>query len=140
MAFLNFLEIVYPIGSIYISTVNTSPAMIVGGTWQRVENAVLRSGEEMGYVGEDEHTLTVAEIPAHSHGIKTEVNGTKKLIYSNVVSTAGYNWTNVFLGDDKLTVRKTIPHSQDGTNWTGGNESHSIVQRSFNCFIWYRIT
>lgn len=73
MAFLNFLEIVYPIGSIYISTVNTSPAMIVGGTWQRVENAVLRSGEEMGYVGEDEHTLTVAEIPAHSHGIKTEV-------------------------------------------------------------------
>lgn len=36
MAYINLLEIVYPVGSVYITTLNTSPAELVGGTWEEI--------------------------------------------------------------------------------------------------------
>lgn len=36
MAWINFLECVYPVGSVYFSTINNSPAKTVGGTWQAI--------------------------------------------------------------------------------------------------------
>ena len=41
MAFVNLGQIVYPVGSIYMSTISTSPASIFGGSWSRIEGAVL---------------------------------------------------------------------------------------------------
>lgn len=36
MAFINLLTAVYPVGSVYFSTINNSPANIIGGTWQAI--------------------------------------------------------------------------------------------------------
>ena len=36
MAWKNLLECVYPVGSVYFSTINVSPASVVGGTWQAI--------------------------------------------------------------------------------------------------------
>ena len=36
MAWINFLEFVYPVGSVYFSTINDSPAKTIGGTWQAI--------------------------------------------------------------------------------------------------------
>lgn len=36
MAWINFLECVYPVGSVYFSTINNSPAKTIGGTWQAI--------------------------------------------------------------------------------------------------------
>ena len=44
MAFVNILGVVYPVGAIYLSTTSTSPASIIGGTWQRVSGRYFRSG------------------------------------------------------------------------------------------------
>lgn len=67
----NWQSVFYPIGSFYFSTIDTSPASTVGGTWTKVSDAVIRgtSDSSFGYVGEDEHTLTIDEIPSHSHNI-----------------------------------------------------------------------
>ena len=142
MAYINLLEIVYPIGSVYISTTETSPAEIIGGSWTKIEGATLRScskTDEIGYIGSDTHTLTVAEIPAHAHDLKTTVNGQQKIVSANLVSNSGYTWSNVFSGDDHLVYRSQISNSA-GTNWMGGNEAHSIIQRSYNVYIYYRIS
>lgn len=37
MGYINLLEIIYPIGSIYLSTVDTSPATLIGGSWESVQ-------------------------------------------------------------------------------------------------------
>lgn len=69
---LSVLE-AYPIGSIYISTNKTSPATLFGGKWSEIHgaflfaNSALHKAGEIG--GEEEHTLTVAEMPSHQHGI-----------------------------------------------------------------------
>jgi hypothetical protein len=70
------LNMVYPVGSIYTSVVNTSPASFIGGTWvsfgagrcifgvdtsQTEFNTVQKTG------GEKTHVLTEIECPPHTH-------------------------------------------------------------------------
>ena len=82
----NWQSVFYPIGSFYFSTINTSPASIVGGIWTKVSDAVIRgtSDSSFGYIGEDEHALTIDEIPTHSHDI------TQLGFNDNAGSTSGH--------------------------------------------------
>lgn len=44
MAWTNILQIFFPIGSVYFSTVNSSPASTIGGTWTQITNRFIRTG------------------------------------------------------------------------------------------------
>lgn len=67
------LESVYPVGSIYIAAISTSPATLFGfGTWEQLPNDVYlksmgSSGLPLDISGSNTHTLTVSELPAHQH-------------------------------------------------------------------------
>ena len=68
----DLLNHVYPVGSIYMSTVNVSPASFFGGTWQAIEQGrmLMAAGSswQAGTTGGAAyHTLTVAEMPTHDH-------------------------------------------------------------------------
>ena len=67
----DLLEKVYPIGSYYWSSKDTSPSEIFGGSWTRISGRFLFVSDSNHYVGEtggeERHTLTINEIPAHSH-------------------------------------------------------------------------
>ena len=69
MAWVNLLDIVYPVGSLYFTNNDTSPAAIVGGSWAKIEEAAIRSSDTVGYVGADEHAITIDEMPSHRHSI-----------------------------------------------------------------------
>lgn len=104
MAFVNLLDVVYPVGSVYSSSVSTSPAALVGGTWTRIEGAALRgtgTNETDGYLGSDQHVLTVDEMPSHEH--KTNI------------PIAQYNG-----GDDNYWVSEI---RQNGNRWYGTAEA-----------------
>lgn len=120
-----------PIGSVYMSYNSTSPATIYGGTWTRITSAVIRgnSGSTTGYQGSDNVTLTVDQIPSHSHEIsfsslKVTINGGRNSHY-----LCGGPASNLqpFQG----TINATI------TN-TGGGEAFSVLPRRFEVYIWYR--
>lgn len=67
-------DIIYPVGSIYMSTTLTTKAQveaIFGGTWEKLEGRFLL-GSSSSYAngatgGEASHTLTVSEMPSHYH-------------------------------------------------------------------------
>lgn len=144
MAWINILETFYPVGSIYISTVSTSPANFIGGTWTAISDAVIRGigpkDESVGYIGTDTHALSIAELPVHSHHWFTSVNGTQKPYFANAVSNAGYIWTNVFTGADTIDANDTGKmDNASGSQLVGENKPHTNIQRSYNCYIWYRI-
>ena len=68
----DLLNKVYPVGSIYMSVVNISPASFLGGTWQAIEQGrmLMAAGSswQAGTTGGNAyHTLTIAELPAHNH-------------------------------------------------------------------------
>lgn len=123
MAWINLLDMIYPIGSLYFSNKATSPASIVGGSWTKIEEAVIRSGNTVGYMGEDEHAITIDEMPSHRHSIDIylhDYNGASQSCHRT-------QWT-----DKKDASGKAL------TNVTGGGQAMSLVQRSYNCHIWYR--
>ena len=68
------LEAVYPIGSIYMSVNNTSPATLFGGTWEAIQGKFLLGADSGAYKagttgGEATHTLTTNEMPSHNHAV-----------------------------------------------------------------------
>ena len=94
----------YPIGSIYLSVVNTNPATIFGGTWQAIQDAFLL-GAGTTYLagatgGEATHVLTENEMPTHTH---------------------------TFTGTQKSTSSTTLTGSIRGTNNIGVNVSGAHI-------------
>lgn len=68
------LDDIYPVGSIYMSANKTSPAALFGGTWEQLKDRFLL-GAGGSYTlgntgGEASHTLTVAEMPSHTHDMQ----------------------------------------------------------------------
>lgn len=67
----SIFEIVYPVGSIYMSVSSTSPATLFGGTWTQIQDTFLVSAGSTytagGTGGSATHTLTTTELPSHNH-------------------------------------------------------------------------
>lgn len=123
MAWTNILQIFFPIGSVYFSTVNSSPASTIGGTWTQITNAVLRAATSTGYIGSDTHTLTINEMPRHNHELTTD----------------GVIFTKTYTVDEGTQMSATTNWGPGvWTGWAGSSAEHSIVQRSYNLFAWVR--
>lgn len=127
----SFLDAVYPVGSIYMSVKSTNPGTLFGGTWVAIAQGRCLVGvntsdndfktpEKTG--GEKKHTLTVAEMPSHSHKY---ING----------QTGSLSWADggIWIGDGTYT---TVNFSDISS--TGGNQSHNNLQPYFTCYIWKR--
>ena len=81
------LNLIYPVGSIYMAVSDVSPNVIFGGTWERIEGKFLLAATDNGATGdsiksnasvapggsggEASHTLSGDEsgVPSHSHGL-----------------------------------------------------------------------
>jgi hypothetical protein len=74
---VNPVDLIYPVGSIFISTVSTNPNTLLGhGTWSAFATGRTLVGIDTGQTefdvveetgGAKTHTLSVAEMPAHAH-------------------------------------------------------------------------
>lgn len=84
----------YPVNSIYLAYDHVSPAQRFGGTWTRIENRFLwatTSGGSIGLQsGAAEVTLTVEQLPAHSHGsvYSQHAAGTKSQAWYTTAGTS----------------------------------------------------
>ena len=65
--FVNLLDIIYPVGSIYQSMDATSPVDFIGGTWTKIKTFLYGADTANQTGGEAEHTLTIDEMPNHHH-------------------------------------------------------------------------
>lgn len=122
---LNYLD-VYPVGAIYISTVNINPGTLFGGTWERIEDTfLLASGSTYGAGttgGEATHTLTVNEMPAHQHRLTIEGGGS--------MHASGVRWT---------TGSNLRQYAGDMIESTGGGQAHNNMPPYLAVFVWERI-
>ena len=69
----NIINLIYPVGSIYMSINNVSPASFLGGTWEALKDRFLigagniYSVNDLGGSTTSSYTLTSSNMPAHSH-------------------------------------------------------------------------
>lgn len=91
----DFVNLVYPVGSIYMSANDVSPSTLFGGSWEKIEDTfLLASGSTftLGQTGgEINHTLTIDEMPANY--IKTASADTSSDGY---IGRGGYNSDGTF--------------------------------------------
>ena len=112
----NIFDLIYPVGSFYISAKSTNPATLFGGTWEQIQGRFLlgrSSSYPVGSMGgEATHTLTESEMPSH-----------KGHLSSGIVDNAPYEKGNYkgFLNSDKMTAYGDIGR---GWNVYSGNEMH----------------
>ncbi|WP_270348679.1 phage baseplate protein [Megamonas funiformis] len=156
------LKKVYPVGSIYMSTVSTNPATLFGfGTWEAMPagRVLLAQGKSSWGTtynagstgGEATHTLTVGEIPSHNHTASTNTTGNHH--HGTVWTEGSYNVWGLYnsstnhrgmgAGND---YDNALPNtSTDGNhshtvtiNYTGSNQPHNNLQPYCVCYIWKR--
>lgn len=78
------MELVFPVGSTYITQSDTNPSTILNfGTWERLKGKVCvgldEDDEDLDTIGntggEKTHTLTEDEMPSHYHNLLNYING-----------------------------------------------------------------
>ena len=157
------LKKVYPVGSIYMSTVSTNPATLFGfGTWEAMPagRVLLAQGKSSWGTtynagstgGEATHRLTVGELPTHSHtgNINTKnLSGTfiSKSVErdsSGIVSNISTNKVgNSSGGSGNTGTEYTINASHTHTiviNNIGSSQAHNNIQPYIAVYIWKRTT
>lgn len=100
----------YPVGSVYMSVQNTSPSVLFGGTWNKIEGKYILAADfsnKAGSTGGNEKvTLTQENLPVHTH------TGAK---HTHVVPAHAHGITQ---------------HTHDAKCGSGGNHSHYGYYRS----------
>lgn len=122
----------YPVGSVYISAVSTSPASLFGGTWQQIQDRFLLGAggnyDVLSYGGEAEHTLTVEEIASHAHYIiptYSEVGNSTSTNGKLLVGGSSNDWMHYNMAD---------------TENTGGNQPHNNMPPYLAVYMWVRVS
>lgn len=122
--FRDMIDVIYPIGAIYMSVNNSSPAALFGGTWEKIEDKfLLASGTNYSIGstgGEATHTLTIDEMPSHTHTSDMRH-------YQSSSQYTGYSssWTN-----QKQTAIQI--------NSTGGGQPHNNMPPYLVVNVWKR--
>ena len=118
-------DMVYPVGSVYMSVNATSPATMFGGTWVQLKDKFLLGAGDTYKAGatggEATHVLTVDEMPRHNHSLDN-LNASG--------SATPY-----------MTVQAQEKKGYGGnvqTFFTGGGQAHNNMPPYIVVYIWQR--
>ena len=129
----------HPVGSLFETTVSTNPGTLYGGTWAawgggrtpvgvNTADTSFNTVEKTG--GEKTHTLTIEEMPAHTHDIKMR----RHTDYSKVFLSDYYGDPAGGTGFQMdIQMGMYVPY-------TGGGQAHNNLQPYITCYIWKRTT
>ena len=128
------LGLVYPVGSIYMSINNVSPATLFGGKWVQIKGRFLLGASDVYKAnttgGEETHTLTTDEMPTHTH-------------YMAAGNAGGDStWTpddGSWLVDG-VTSDKNTWWAQIGMNNAGGSAAHNNMPPYLVVYMWRRLS
>lgn len=142
------LDLVYPVGSIYISYSSTSPQLLFGGSWTRIQGYFLFAADSSHAAGqtggEATHTLTQNEIPNYTIP-QTSLTGTTNEIYCNKADTSGiisqaitvdnrsYSQSGSSNRWSKFTINASHSHSSGG-----GGAAHNNMPPYIGVYMWRR--
>ena len=129
------LDMVYPVGSIYMSVNPTSPSVLFGGVWEQLKDRFLLArgdtypllddnDDEVLTGGESEHTLSIDEMPSHNHEnyVRTKFN-----FSGSTYASAGNSSSS-----DSSVSSTTIKN-------TGGGQAHNNMPPYLVVYMWKRI-
>lgn len=143
----------HPVGSLYWSTQSTDPASLFGGTWEQVKDRfVLAAGDSYAVGatgGEATHTLSISEMPTHSHSIRLNTEGADNGYGGYVpnmgppqaikINTGGYPPVGSSNGVFTDHIRSTdLIADNEFIQETGGSTPHNNMPPYIVAYCWKR--
>ncbi len=128
----DIVNLIYPVGSIYMSVGTTAPSVLFGGVWEKIENRFLlaagSSYAQGSTGGEATHTLTVDEMPSHNHAARFHAGKGGNLNgYDGYLQRISYTTYNE--SDPSVTVLEK-----------GGSQAHNNMPPYLAVNMWKRIS
>jgi hypothetical protein len=126
----NRMLLAFPVGAVYISTVNTNPGTFIGGTWEAFGTGKTLVGidatdtdfHEGGHTGGAKtHVLTTAEMPNHAH-TTFEPHGNNAAAGTTVM----------------VNLRQWSDDNYPATSAVGGGGAHNNLQPYVVVYMWKR--
>lgn len=148
----SILQTVYPVGSIYMSTVATNPATLFGfGTWSAYAAGRVIVGKNTSGTfqtagatgGEETHTLSWGEMPVHYHGVNDPGHG-HSLAQSGIGFGAGSSGQGYGRADQNSPASfwSSFTFNSSGTGVSiqnaGSGQAHNNLQPYIVTYIWQR--
>lgn len=133
--FVNLLDIIYPVGSVCISFNSSfSPSSTIGGTWTMIKDTFLwftSITKNIGNTGgEQDHTLSVNEMPSHNHDIGWYCYD------KGGWSSSSASGANPVAESNAYTCLANGPKTM---TYTGGGASHNNMPPYLECIAYRRI-
>ena len=139
---LDLINLIYPVGSVYITLSSANPSTFFPGTtWNKLENRfLLGCGTDYPTLGieggESTHTLTVEEIPSHTHPVKIDYND------NNTTSRPVVGWYGTSNPGGAVGVVTNPAYYAQNSRLTvsnvGGGNPHSIMPPYLVVNMWQR--
>lgn len=133
MTVSQFVEMIYPVGSIYISANATSPETLFGGTWESIGGRFLL-GADSAYSagstgGEAAHKLTTSEMPSHTHDMPNPdwTNSQYAITWPA--------WSSLYKATQQSTTITCAPGS---TQNRGDSQPHNNMPPYLAVYMWQR--
>lgn len=122
--FVNLLDIIYPVNSIYITASGVSPASSIGGTWTQIKDGACLAAYDgiAGYTGSK--TISVKQMPIHAHAQYVTANSGNPHIVRKDYS------------DDAGSAGAQIYPQGCSTGDAGGGQDY--YPYSYACRVWVR--
>lgn len=153
------VDLIYPIGSIYLSTNNANPGTLFGGTWQQIKDKfLLGCGDTYALAatgGEATHVLSTNEIPSHSH-TWSQTSCTNPGNHTHIVGAdkdggPGSNRYTVHITSNNTAYGQQYSpasggagshtHTIGGSNTnTGGGAAHNNMPPYITVSMWKRVS
>ena len=140
------VDLIYPVGSIYMSVNATNPKELFGGTWERIQGRFLLGASNSyaagGQGGEATHTLTADEMPTHGNHL---MQGS---MYQELDDNESeYRNNTLYLSRNALTSTGSI--NRGWKDWNGGEmypagklkgggQAHNNMPPYLAVYIWKR--
>lgn len=135
----SLIDLTYPVGAIYMSVSATSPETLFGGKWESISDTFLLCAGTTYAAGttggEAEVTLTVDEMPGHTHDVSI-----RHSVSSG--STTIPSYTNYLTGSLNYTtsVINNKSSGRFGTSYSrGGGQAHNNMPPYLAVYCWKRV-
>lgn len=128
----DLVNLIYPIGSIYMSVNNVSPQTFLGGTWQEINGRFLVAQGDNGESGDEALDLSAGatggytdpQNSAHSHGAGTLAADSKNLAHTHTLNNHTHGAGTLSVGPSGHKIKTTSPALGSG------GSSRNIVSSS----------
>ena len=132
-AVTDILNLVYPVGSIYMSVNSTSPATLFGGTWTQIKDTfLLAAGTNHAAAstgGAETVTLSVQNLPSHNHSLGQHKHGLNSHTHTVPAHAHGLN-SHTHTGPSHTHTGPSHTHTipaLNGTAASNGAHTHALT-------------